>query len=66
MKRFRVRETYKVSGWTYVKARSKEDAAAAFEAGVNPIWHFETDVFEDFIDIDWTTLEDCTPEERTK
>lgn len=56
MARYRVREVYKVKGWSYVEAISAEEALKKLEDGAE---NFEKDpMYFDWIDTDWDTLEE--------
>lgn len=58
MKRFKIRETYTVTGWNYVEAENIEEAEKAFEDNdciddfneVEANWEYET--------TDWKTLQE--------
>lgn len=51
---FKVKETYKVTGYTYVQASTKEEAAYLVERGD---FHLDIDNWEvDHYNTDWDTL----------
>ncbi len=66
MKRFRVRETVKVSGWTYVNADNIEEAEKKLNGDIDVSMSddimFESDGIYDDLVTHWETLEEVIEE----
>ncbi len=57
MPKFRVREEYRVRGWTYVEAEDKENAEAKLQEVDIANCDFRED-YREHEDIEWETLEE--------
>jgi len=59
LKKWKVREKYIASGWTYVKANTKEEAIDKLENGDIDYDGFEEDDW-DHLNTDWDTIQEDT------